>query len=158
MCSCNRATRLRALLRLAEPFCLRLNRFCKNFKRSRFLFKFFGIVKRASVRTYGKRFDAQIYTQSRTTLYGHCRKLLDGCVNQHRCKIFARRCHTNCDGLYRTFELAVRYGRNIFRLGYRNGTLSEVHAAMLRALETLLAFPVLEFRETYRMSVTEKFL
>lgn len=43
MCSCNRATRMRALLRLADPFCLRLNRFCKNFKRSRFLFKFLGL-------------------------------------------------------------------------------------------------------------------
>lgn len=29
---------------------------------------------------------------------------------------------------------------------------------MLRTLETLLALPALEFRETYRMSVTEKVL
>ena len=43
MCSCNRATRMRALLRLAEPFCLQLNRFWSNFNRSRLLCKFFGL-------------------------------------------------------------------------------------------------------------------
>ena len=43
MRSCNRATRMRVLLRLAEPFCLRLNRFCSNFKRSKLLCKFLGL-------------------------------------------------------------------------------------------------------------------
>ena len=52
----------------------------------------------------------------------------------------------------------MQYGRNVFRLGYGNGSIDKVHVAMLRTLETLLALPALEFRETYRMSVTEKVL
>ncbi len=55
-------------------------------------------------------------------------------------------------------ELAVQHDRNIFCLGYGNEPLLEVHAAMLRTLETLLALPALEFRKTYRMSITEKVL
>lgn len=43
MCSCSRATRMRALLRLDEPFRFRLKRFCNTFKRSRLPDKFFGL-------------------------------------------------------------------------------------------------------------------
>ena len=43
ICSCKRATRMRALLRLAEAFCFLLNRFCSSFRRSRLFCRFFGL-------------------------------------------------------------------------------------------------------------------
>ena len=50
----------------------------------------------------------------------------------------------------------MQHGWDSLGFGDGKSPLLEVHATMLRALKTLLAFPALEFRETNRMSVTKK--
>ena len=79
-------------------------------------------------------------------------------IHQHGSKVFARRCHADGNSLHCTLEPAVQHGRNIFCLGYGNGALSEVHAAMLRTLETLPVLPAFEAGKSHCMRVAEEIL
>ena len=97
------------------------------------------VLESSSVRTYRKRLDAQVYTYSCLFLWFGSLEFLDTCIHQYRCVIFAGRCHADGNGLYRSSELAVEYGRNILGFGYRNGSSFKIHTAMLRAKETLPA-------------------
>ena len=116
------------------------------------------VVERTTVRTYSERLDAQVDADGCLT-HGFGRlQLLQGCIHQYRRKVSAGRCHADGDGLHRPFEPAVQYGRNAFCLGNGDGFLAEVHAAMLRTLETLSVLAALEAWKADSMGITKKVL
>lgn len=65
-------------------------------------------------------------------------------------------CHADGNGLYRSSELAVEYGRNILGFRYGDCFFGEIHPAMLWAKETLPALAGLEAWETYSLGVPEE--
>lgn len=86
------------------------------------MLKVLRIVESSSVRAYDKRLDAQVYTYSCLFLWFGSLEFLKVGVNQYGCEILSGRCHADGNGLYRSSELAVEYGRNILGFGYRNGS------------------------------------